>query len=72
MSTAEGFDLHPLAAQDITDIWEFIAEDNPVAARRVREEILNAIRGLVLFLIRVANARTSLRGLCGSFWCMNT
>ena len=49
MSAAEGFDLHPLAAQDITEIWEFIAEDNPIAARRVREEILNAIRGLVHF-----------------------
>jgi len=49
MSAGEGFDLHPLAAQDITDIWEFIAEDNPTAARRVREEVLNAIRGLVHF-----------------------
>jgi plasmid stabilization system protein ParE len=49
MSAAEGFDLHPLAAQDITDIWEFIAEGNPIAARRVREEILNAIRSLVHF-----------------------
>ena len=45
----EDFDLHPGAAQDITDIWEFIAEDNPLAARRVREEILAAIRALVPF-----------------------
>jgi hypothetical protein len=37
-----GFDLHPLAAQDITEIWEFIAEDNPAAALRVREDILEA------------------------------
>jgi len=49
MSAGQGFDLHPLAAQDITDIWRFIADDNPLAARRVREEILNAIRGLVPF-----------------------
>jgi toxin ParE1/3/4 len=46
---AQGFDLHPLAAQDITDIWTFIANDSPQAARRVREDILDAIRGLVHF-----------------------
>jgi plasmid stabilization system protein ParE len=47
--TAPGFALHPLAAQDITEIWEYIALDNPLAARRVREEIQNAIRALVSF-----------------------
>jgi toxin ParE1/3/4 len=46
---AQGFDLHPLAAQDITDIWTFIAEDSPQAARRVREDLIAAIRGLVPF-----------------------
>jgi len=49
MSEAQGFVLHPLAAQDITDIWELIAEQNPQAASRVREDILNAIRALVPF-----------------------
>ena len=49
MSEGQGFALHPLAAQDITDIWEFIAEANPLAARRVREDILDAIRALVPF-----------------------
>lgn len=49
MSEGQGFSLHPLAAQDITDIWECIAETNPLAARRVREEILDAIRALVSF-----------------------
>ena len=44
-----GFVLHPGAAQDITDIWEFIADDSPAAARRVREEILDAIRRLIPF-----------------------
>jgi plasmid stabilization system protein ParE len=39
MNTEQGFTLHPGAAQDITDIWEFILEDNPLAARRVREDI---------------------------------
>jgi len=45
----QGFQLHPGAAQDITEIWEFIAEDNPLAAGRVREDILDAIRKLVPF-----------------------
>jgi plasmid stabilization system protein ParE len=49
MSEGQSFVLHPLAAQDITDIWEFIAEDNPLAARRVRKDILDAIRALVPF-----------------------
>jgi antitoxin ParD1/3/4 len=41
------FVLHPLAAQDIREVWEFIAEDSPLAAGRFREEILRAIGGLV-------------------------
>jgi plasmid stabilization system protein ParE len=49
MSADPGFRLHPKAAQDITGIWEYIAEDNPSAAGRVREQILAAIRGLVHF-----------------------
>ena len=47
--TAQGFELHPGAALDITDIWEFIAKDNALAARRVREDIQDAIRKLVPF-----------------------
>ncbi|SRR5579883_551780 len=47
MKPQTGFALHPLAAQDITEIWEHIAQDSPTAARRVREEILGRIRGLV-------------------------
>ena len=49
MSVAQSFEFHPLAAQDITDIWEFIAQDSLLAARRVREEILEAIQKLVPF-----------------------
>jgi plasmid stabilization system protein ParE len=41
MTTDRGFELHPGAAQNITEIWEYIVEDNPLAARRVREEILD-------------------------------
>jgi len=57
----ERFALHPLAAQDITDIWEFIADDSPQAARRVREELLAAIRALVPFP-NVGHKRPDLTG----------
>src|ERR1700730_13796240 len=49
MIVDQGFELHPGAASDITSIWEFIAEDDPFAAGRVREDILDAIRRLVPF-----------------------
>jgi plasmid stabilization system protein ParE len=49
LTAEQGFRLHPLAAQDITEIWEYIAEDNPLAARRMREEILSRIRAVVPF-----------------------
>jgi len=47
MSPEFGFELHPEAAKDIIEIWEYVAEDSPLAAERVREEILDAIRRLV-------------------------
>ena len=49
MSTGQGFELHPGAARDIIDIWEFIAFDNLRAAGRVREEILETFRPLASF-----------------------
>ena len=49
MNADQGFDLHPGAAQDIAEIWEFVAEDSPLAAKRVCGEILDAIRRLVPF-----------------------
>jgi plasmid stabilization system protein ParE len=49
MTAEQGFKLHPGAASDITSIWEFIAKDNPLAAKVVREDILDAIRRLVPF-----------------------
>ena len=48
MSSRQGFQLHPGAAQDITEIWEFIAKDSVAAAGRVREELLDAVRKLVV------------------------
>lgn len=49
MNAEQGFALHPLAADDITEIWEYITADNPLAARRVREELHSAICALVPF-----------------------
>jgi plasmid stabilization system protein ParE len=49
MTDNQGFGLHPGAAQDINEIWQFIAADNPLAATRFREDILEAIRKLVMF-----------------------
>lgn len=49
MTDDQGFELHPGAAQDITEIWQFIADDNPAAATGFREDILEAIRKLVIF-----------------------
>jgi len=40
----QGFKLHTAAARDITDIREYIAEENPLAAGRVGEDILDGNR----------------------------
>jgi toxin ParE1/3/4 len=44
-----GFVLHPDAINDLEEIWEFIAADNPGAADRVVGEVYEAVRGLVRF-----------------------
>lgn len=59
MTADQGFELHPGAALDVTGIWEFISKDNLLAAGRVREEILGAIRKLVQFP-RQGHQRTDL------------
>lgn len=41
--------LHPEAYTDIDELWEYIAVDNIGAADRIREEIYEAIGGLVAF-----------------------
>jgi plasmid stabilization system protein ParE len=40
------FRLSPEAAQDLIEIYEYIAQDNVGAAERVRIELLEALRGL--------------------------
>ena len=43
------FVLHPEAARDIEEIWEYIAEDSVTAAARVREDILQTIHDIAHF-----------------------
>jgi plasmid stabilization system protein ParE len=43
------FVLHPEAYTDIDELWDYIALDNISAADRIREEIYEAIGGLVAF-----------------------
>jgi plasmid stabilization system protein ParE len=52
MNADQGYAILPGAAQDIREIWEFIAEDSVLSAKRVREEIFDAIRKLVYFPYR--------------------
>ena len=72
-----GYGLHPEAAVDITEIWEFIAADNLTAADSVRDDIEAAIGFLVPFPhqghrrpdlnsrpLRFANVRGYLNCLC--------
>jgi toxin ParE1/3/4 len=54
-----GFVLHPDALTDLTEIWEFIAADNPGAADRVLDEIHEAIHALVP-LPQVGHSRADL------------
>jgi len=41
--------FHPQARDDLGEIWDYIAADNPDAADRIVAEILEAIRAIVPF-----------------------
>jgi plasmid stabilization system protein ParE len=68
---SSGYALPPEACADLDDIRHYIAQENPDAADGVISEIFDSIRGLCLFPIRVTDARTSVRGLCGSLLYVN-
>ncbi|MCL2640198.1 MAG: type II toxin-antitoxin system RelE/ParE family toxin [Phycisphaerales bacterium] len=40
------FRVSPETASDLEEIWNFIAQDNPIAANRVIEQILDVFRRL--------------------------
>jgi plasmid stabilization system protein ParE len=44
-----GYDFHPEAREDLSEIWEYIRRDSVAAADRVIGEILSAIRKMVPF-----------------------
>ena len=44
-----GYDFHPEAEVDLDAIWEFIAEDNHLAADRTIDDIEATIEALVQF-----------------------
>src|SRR5215469_15966990 len=44
-----GYTLHPDAARDIFEIWEYVSADNVLAAQKLREEFLESIRSLSRF-----------------------
>jgi len=49
MTAGQGFVLHPEAALDITEVWEFIVTDNPLAARRSARTFLTPSASLCRF-----------------------
>jgi plasmid stabilization system protein ParE len=53
MNPEQGFALHPLAAEDLTGIWEYIAPDDPLAAVSART-LTPPSRGLARFSVRAA------------------
>jgi plasmid stabilization system protein ParE len=44
-----GYDFHPEARADLSEIWEYVRADNLDAADRLVGEILSTIRALVPF-----------------------
>jgi len=72
MSPEPGFDLHPGAAQDITEIWEYIADDNVPAGQHFRMEIFVPSPASCLFPTKAINAPISLLVLCASRQCAIT
>ena len=54
-----GYDFHPEAETDLTDIWDYIAVDSPEAADRVLDAILKRLESLVKFPLQ-GHKRTDL------------
>ena len=65
------FVLSPEAAQDLTEIYEYIAQDSTGAAERVRMELLDAMRGLAE-MPRKGHTRRDLTSHKVLFWPVRT
>jgi hypothetical protein len=67
-----GYDFHPEAEVDFTDIWDFIATDSPDAADRVTDDILKNLMDWLSSPIKVTTAPTSPHAPCDSSASMLT
>jgi plasmid stabilization system protein ParE len=61
------FQLTPRALNDLSDIWEYIAEDNVSAANRVESAILSACNSLARHPL-IGSKRTEITPLPVRFW----
>lgn len=59
--------VHPEAAQDLNEIWEYIARDSPDAADRVLNNIHDAIQSLAT-MPQIGHARRDLTSSPLRFW----
>lgn len=59
------------AEQDLNEIWEYIASDNPDAADRISQEIYRAIQGLVE-MPRKGHTREDLTNKPVLFWAVRS
>jgi plasmid stabilization system protein ParE len=64
-----GFELTPLATQDLDDIWWFIAKDSPEAANRVEAEIVSTFRRLAKHPL-IGTRRRDITHLLVRFWTL--
>jgi plasmid stabilization system protein ParE len=62
-----GFQLTPRALNDLSEIWDYIAEDNVSAANRVESAILSACTSLARHPL-LGSKRTEITPLPVRFW----
>lgn len=67
MAVPAPFRLTPRALDDLSNIWDFIAADNPQAAARVQASILSACATLARFP-GLGSKRPDLTALAVRFW----
>lgn len=60
----QGFERHPGAVPDIAETWEFTSKEDPLAAKRGREDILAAPASSSYALTTAIDGPTSVRALC--------
>jgi plasmid stabilization system protein ParE len=61
------YQLTPQALDDLSEIWDYIAEDNVQAASRVESAILSACNNLAMYPL-IGSKRTEITPLPVRFW----